>query len=108
MVNGLTVDSCDLNSLQTTWYVDIKIDGTTIISYPFFNGVGYSNPTLSVPNQSDWLNALTSSLVDLQTYGLDYFIENDVLTVYNNNCVPIDINQNFELNVGINFNILCN
>jgi hypothetical protein len=108
VVNGLTVDSCDLNSLQTTWYVDIKIDGTTIISYPFFNGVGYSNPTLSVPNQSDWLNALTSSLVDLQTYGLDYFIENDVLTVYNNNCVPIDINQNFELNVGINFNILCN
>lgn len=106
--NGLTVDDCDLNSLSTEWYVDIRVDGSPIVSELFFNGSGYSYPGLSAPSSSTWLSAVMMGLDDLQPYGFNYFINSDnTVTIYNNNCLPIDVSQNFELNVGINFNILC-
>jgi hypothetical protein len=106
--NGLTMGSCDLNTLQTTWYVNAKLDGGDIVSYPFFSGVGYNN-ILSVPSDSEWLSAIQTSFVDLQNYGLSYYLNSDnTITVYNGNCSPLSVTQNFELNVGINFNILCN
>jgi hypothetical protein len=90
--------------------IDIRIDGTPIIIYEFFNGVGYSNSSLSAPTPNDWLNGLYDALVGLLDYGLDYIIDtNDqTITIYNNNCLPLNITQNFEINVGINFDILCN
>jgi hypothetical protein len=106
--NGLGFNDCNLNSLQTTWYVNVNFNGDDIISYPFFNGVGYNN-ILSIPTESQWVSAITSSFVDLQDYGLSYILnENDTLTIYNNNCIPLGVEQTFELNVGINFNLLCN
>jgi hypothetical protein len=106
--NGLGFNDCNLNSLQTTWYVNVNFNGTDIISYPFFNGVGYNN-VLSIPTETQWVSAITSSFVDLQDYGLSYILnENDTLTIYNNNCIPLGVEQTFELNVGINFNLLCN
>ena len=55
-------------------------------------------------------NGLYDALVGLLDYGLDYIIDtNDqTITIYNNNCLPLNITQNFEINVGINFDILCN
>jgi hypothetical protein len=103
-------NDCLLNTLESDWYIDIRIDGNPIIIYEFFNGVGYSNPSLSAPTPNDWLNGLYDSLVGLLDYGLDYIIDtNDqTITIYNNNCLPLNTTQNFELNVGINFDILCN
>jgi hypothetical protein len=107
--NGLTFDSCDMNSLQTSWFVNVVYNGNTIINYPFFNGVGYNNP-LSVPTGQTWINAITNSFVDLQNYGLTYYFNDSYtnITIYNNSCIPINITQTFDLNVGINFNLLCN
>lgn len=105
--NGLTFGSCDITTLQTTWYVNAKLDGVDIVTYPFFNGVGYNN-VLSVPTDTQWLNGIQSGFVDLQSYGLNYYIDNNyTITIYNNNCIPLSVTQNFELNVGINFNLLC-
>jgi hypothetical protein len=107
--NGLTFGDCDMNTLQTTWYVNVKFNGNDIINYPFFNGVGYNNP-LSVPSGQTWVDAIQTSFVDLQTYGLSYYLNDDEtsFTVFNSTCIPLSVVQSFELNVGINFNLLCN
>ena len=107
--NGLTFNDCDMNTLQTTWYVNVKLNGNDIINYPFFNGVGYNN-VLSVPSNQNWLDGIQNSFVDLQTSGLSYYLNEDEtnFTVFNNTCIPLSIVQSFELNIGINFNLLCN
>lgn len=107
--NGINIGSCSLNTLQTTWYVNVLYNNNPIINYQFFDGVGFNNP-LSIPTEQNWYSAITSSFVELQDYGLTYYIDNDnsTITVYNNSCIPIDVAQKFELNVGINFNLLCN
>jgi hypothetical protein len=33
---------------------------------------------------------------------------NNIVTVYNSDCISLDNQNNFELNVGINFDIICN
>jgi len=106
--NGLNFGDCDLNTLQTTWYVNAKLNNVDIINYPFFNGVGYNNP-LSIPSQTGWTSAVQASFTELENYGLSYIInDNETFTVYNNNCIPLNFTQTFVLNVGINFNLLCN
>ena len=103
-------NDCLLNTLESDWYIDIRIDGSPIIIYPFFNGIGFSNPTLSTPTANNWLDSLYDALTNLLDYGLSYTISTDdqTITIYNNNCLPLNTTQNFELNVGINFTILCN
>jgi hypothetical protein len=108
--NGIDLNNdCLLNTLQTNWYVDIRI-GTTILNiYSFFTGYGltYSN---SIPTPQQWVTALGQALAELNDSGLSYFIneENETVSVYNNNCIPIEPTDTLEINVGINFNILCN
>ena len=106
---GLTFGDCDLNTLQSSWFVNVEFNGVTIITYPFFNGVGYGN-ILSIPTEQQWFNALQSSFVNLEDFGLSYYFDDSLnnFTVYNNTCIPLDIVQTFVLSVGINFNILCN
>jgi hypothetical protein len=109
--NNIDINNdCLLNTLESEWYIDVRVDGVLILLYEFFNGVGYSNPSLSVPTQNDWVDALNTGLVGLLDYGLDYLINetDQTITIYNNNCLPLNVTQNFELNVGINFDILCN
>jgi hypothetical protein len=101
------VSSCDYNTLVTSWYVDIRIDGTNVVSYEFFNGYGYSNPIFSIPSEDLWRNSVNGALASLLTYGISYNIIGDTVYVYNNNCIPIDTTQLFELNIGIDFDILC-
>lgn len=106
--NGYELNDCQLNTLNTEWFVDIKINNNDVIRYPFFNGVGYIDLSLSSPSISDWDNALISALNDLKNYGYDYyFTNNDTVVIYNLICSTSDVGLNFNLNVGINFNITC-
>ena len=108
--NGLDLNNdCLLSTLETNWYVDIRI-GTLILNiYPFYTGYGltYSN---SIPTNQEWVTALGEALTELDSSGLSYFIDEveQTVSVYNNNCIPIDPTDTLEINVGINFNILCN
>jgi len=107
--NGYQLNDCQLNSLNTEWFVDIKINNNTLVQYPFFNGVGYIDSSLSSPSTTDWDNALIAALNDLKNYGYDYyFTNNDTVVIYNLICSVSDVGLNFNLNVGINFNITCN
>jgi hypothetical protein len=63
---------------------------------------------LSSPSNSDWLNALYTSLNDLKNYGYDYYLTTeDTIVIYNAICSESEVGTNFKLNVGINFKILC-
>jgi hypothetical protein len=106
--NGYTLNDCLLNTLTTEWFVELKIDDTTVVQYPFFSGVGYSDLNLSSPQNSDWDLALSIALNDLKIYGYDYYLTStDTVVIYNAICSTSDEGVNFKLNVGINFNILC-
>ena len=106
--NGYVVGDCDLNSVTTEWFVDVRIDNNIVEQYSFFNGVGYIDPTLSSPSTDDWDNALIVVLNDLKNMGYNYyFTTNDTVVVYNSICDLSDNGLNFQLNVGINFSILC-
>jgi hypothetical protein len=107
-VNDYSIDSCDLNSISTKWYVDIKLSGTSIVTNQFFDGVGYNLPFFSTPSETDWYNALTTALNQLVYYGYNYyFTTDDTVVVYSQTCsispTPIDLT----INVGINFKIFC-
>jgi len=106
--NGYVLGDCDLNTLNTQWFVDLRIDNLVVISLPFFNGVGYSNPVLSSPNPTQWLTALTSGMTQLETFGYNYyFTNNDTVVLFNSICSNSELGINFKINVGINFNIAC-
>ena len=81
-----------------------------IIQIPFFTGVGLTIPNLSYPSTNTaWDIALTDALDELKVYGYDYyFTGNDTVVIYNNICSENDNGINLKINVGINFNILCN
>jgi hypothetical protein len=103
-------NDCALNSIQSSWYVDIRINGNPIISKQFFNGFGYTLNGTSYPTPTDWVNAINDLTDELQVYGLSYIINSGskTITVYNGNCIPLSVDNNFEFNVGINFDIFCN
>ena len=105
---GYDLNDCQLNTLVTTWYVDIRLNDTSVVRLPFFSGVGYSNTGLATPTSSQWDVALSTALDTLETYGYDYYLTtNNTVVVYNSICSENQTGINFKLNVGIDFNILC-
>jgi hypothetical protein len=108
--NGYVLNDCLVNSLNSQWYVDIRVNNIMIIQIPFFTGVGLTIPNLSYPSTNTaWDIALTDALDELKVYGYDYyFTGNDTVVIYNNICSENDNGINLKINVGINFNILCN
>ena len=101
--NGYDLNNdCLVNTLTSEWYVDARLNGDQIIDYKFFDGYGYSVSGTSFPTQVNWLNALYEGL----TFNIDE--TTNIVTIFNNNCISLNNQNNFELNVGINFDIICN
>ena len=101
---GLNPTNCQVNTVQSTWFVDVRVNGSILTQYEFFIGVG----TVQYPTPTQWLTALEDTFQSLQTYGYGYNIDttDSQIVVFNNNCQP-----NFDelqINVGINFNVYCN
>jgi len=104
--DGITQPQCNFNTLETSWSIKILLNGSQIEESTFFNGSGYYD----VPTQTQYYNGLVTALMNLQNEGLSYFINDtdETVTVYNNNCVPLNVSQELEIQVGINYTILCN
>jgi len=102
--NSINPSNCQLNSVVSEWFVDIRINGVVLIQQSFYNGIGSTD----FPNNNQWVNALENTFDNLLTSGFSYNIneENQTITVFNNNCQPIF--DEFQLNVGINFEVFCN
>ena len=101
---GLNPTDCQINSVQTTWFVDIRLNNAILTQYEFYIGVGSGQ----YPTSTQWLTALEDTFQSLQTSGYGYNIDttDSQIVVFNNNCQP-----NFDelqINVGINFDVYCN
>jgi hypothetical protein len=101
--SGLTLNQCSQNSVQTEWFVDLRIAGDILIQETFYTGYGYND----VPTNSEWRNALIDYLPTLYNYGYTYFLNGNELTITNLNCLPQNLQETVVLNVGININIEC-
>ena len=101
--SGLTLNECYQNSVQTEWYVDLRINNQILIQDSFYNGYGYND----VPTDSEWRNALINYLPTLYDYGYTYFLNGNKLTITNLGCVSQNLEETVVLNVGINININC-
>jgi hypothetical protein len=104
--SGLTLNDCQLNTVTANWFADIRYDGVPLVIQPFATTVGYN----SYPTNQQWIDGLNIALTSLQNSGYNYFIDEDnqKISVYNVNCIALENNDLFQINVGINFTILCN
>ena len=107
--NGYNLNDCDFNGMTSEWFVDLQINNVTVVKYPFFNGIGYSSPIYSVPTGTTYNDGLLIALESLKDYGYDYYLTTtDTVVLSNQVCTVSEQGINFKLNIGINFNILCN
>ena len=105
--NGLFLTDCQLNTLITTWTIEILIDNQMQFYQEFFTGYGYSSVG-STPSEQGWLNILIDGLDSLENLGYSYYLtNNEEVVVYNSNCSFNGPLSNIKINVGINFNIVC-
>lgn len=101
---NIDINTCQLNTTLSSWYVDVRVNGIQIASYGFFSGIGNG----SFPTEDQWVVAVKETFDNLLNIGYSYNIdeESEELVVFNNNYIPNF--DDFELNVGINFEIFCN
>ena len=101
--NGLTLNQCYQNSVQTEWYIDLRINNQILIQNTFYNGYGYTD----VPTELQWRNSLIYYLPILYDYGYTYYLNGNNLTITNLGCNSENLQDTVFLNVGININIKC-
>ena len=129
-INGPIPDTsgCYFDTINSTWFVDISINGVNIIQYPFFNGRGYNSltcgtdtyPTQSLsssPCPSSWETALTNCLQQMISLGYDYRYEHDInddvdleptkVRIWDTNCSSTPIRRTILIRVGVEFTITC-
>ena len=101
--SGYTTSQCDLYSVTSDWYVDLRLDGGILIQEQFYTGYGASD----YPTNNEWKTALNDKLVYLFDSGLDYTINGDMLKVSSLACDGGFEGSTLQLNVGINVTIHC-
>jgi hypothetical protein len=120
--------NCNFNSISSQWFVDIRINGINIPQSPFFYGSGlYNTPncvlhniTDSYPCLNDWNYSLDQTLQQMISLGYDYRYEdmsgnilgyedsNAVMVrIWDTNCSSTQIMKTITINVGVQFNIVC-
>lgn len=100
---GYQLSDCLTNTLYSQWYVNVKIDGTTLINTKFFEGYG----TSQVPSNSQWKSALILNLSQLINDGYYFFVNGNSVTVYNLSCATTTAVSTLQINVGVNIDITC-
>lgn len=95
--------SCDLNTLQTKWFIDLKLDNQTILKELFYTG----NGSLDVPTNQIWETSIQNYLPQLLNQGIYYSISGNTLYIYNSGCDNYLSNKNLKINVGLDFSVSC-
>ena len=101
--SGLTLNQCYQNSVQTEWYIDLRINNQILIQNTFYSGYGYTD----VPTELQWRNSLIYYLPILYDYGYTYYLNGNNITITNLGCNSENLQDTVFLNVGININIKC-
>jgi hypothetical protein len=101
--SGLTLNDCIQESVNTTWFIDLKIGNDQIILQPFYNGYGIND----VPSNNLWRNTLINYLPLLNNFSFGYTLNGNLLTISNLTMTPRNLDEIVNLNVGISLNINC-
>jgi hypothetical protein len=101
--SGYTTNDCDMNSIVSTWFVDIRLDNSVVAQQSFYTGYGPSD----APTNAQWASAVSSVLPSLNIYGLGGSINGNTLVVSNIACYDDFTDKTLYLNVGVNVNIFC-
>jgi hypothetical protein len=101
--SGYTINDCVLNSLISNWFVDIRLDNNILVQEQFFTGYGISD----YPTINQWLSAIQNSLSFIYQEGLDYTLENNILSISNSGCEDNFTDKNLKVSVGVNIDITC-
>lgn len=101
--SGLTLNDCVQNSVESKWYVDLRIGDDIIIQEEYYTGYGLTD----VPTNSDWRNALIEYLPQLYNFGFNFFLNGNFITITSLTCTERNINETLSLRSGINISINC-
>ena len=102
--NNLSPTQCIADSIESQWYVDLKIGTDTVIHQLFYTGYGSTD----VPTNRQWRNALIAALPSLYDYGFTYFLNGNNLRITTLTCEPRNLQEIVSLNTGIMIDINCN
>ena len=100
---GYNVSQCNLNGLTSEWYVDIRLNGATLVQNNFYTGYGGGD----YPTNTQWLDAVNTSLSTIYQEGLEYSINGNIVTLSSIGCEGGFTNKTLQINVGVNINISC-
>jgi len=99
--NQILNNQLNYNSLESKWYVDLRLGNQILIQALFYTGHGPND----VPTNNDWRVALNNNLPSIIQYNLNYFLNGDNLTITTLASSGQNLNQNLTLNVGIQLNV---
>jgi hypothetical protein len=102
-LQGYQLQSCDLNSITSVWYIDLRLDDTILVQQPFFTGYGING----IPTEQQWIDGLDTYLSTIYQYGLNYNVNSERIIISNSGCMQLFNNKTLTLNVGINATISC-
>jgi hypothetical protein len=100
---GYQLQNCDLNSITSIWYIDLRLDDTILVQQPFFTGYGING----IPTEQQWIDGLDTYLSTIYQYGLNYNVNSERIIISNSGCMQLFKDKTLTLNVGINATISC-
>ena len=101
--SGLTINDCILNSINSQWYLRLKIGNDIIINQYFYQGYGVND----APTTYLWRTTLIDNLYKLFQYGFTYTLNANKLTITNLGCVTANLQETVSLEACINLSINC-
>ena len=101
--SGYTTADCNLNSIVSSWYIDLRLDSDIIVQELFYTGYGSGD----APTNAQWVNAVNNHFQYLYQNGLAYTINGNTISFTNIGCMANFTNKTIYLNVGINLSINC-
>lgn len=101
--SGYTTADCDLNSIISSWYVDLRLDSDILVQEQFYMGYGAND----APTNAQWQSAIINHFLYLYQNGLAYSINGNTITFTNIGCMANFTDKTIYLNVGINLSINC-
>ena len=100
---GYNISDCQLNTLTSLWYVDIRLSGSLLRKDLFYTGYGGGD----YPSSTQWISAVENSLDNLYQNGLEYTMSGTTITISNIGCNNDFTNDSIQINAGVNININC-
>jgi hypothetical protein len=94
---------CDITSMISNWFIDIRLDNQILIQENFYTGYGFND----TPTNTILANALTQYLDGLYDYGLNYNYAGKTIVISNSSCYDDFTNKKLYLNIGVEIKINC-